>query len=102
MNTTFSRPAAAARSSPRTTAAELSKVLGQSVYVENKPGGAGNVAMQEVAARRPAHHHPGPHRHAGGQPFIFDKLPYDPVKDFRRSRCWPRCPACTWCGPTCR
>jgi tripartite-type tricarboxylate transporter receptor subunit TctC len=29
----------------RATAVELAKLLGQSVYVDNKPGGAGNVAM---------------------------------------------------------
>src|SRR5688572_12896994 len=33
----------------RATAAELTKLLGQSVYVDNKPGAAGNVAMAEVA-----------------------------------------------------
>ena len=33
----------------RATAAELAKLLGQSVFVDNKPGGAGNVAMGEVA-----------------------------------------------------
>ena len=39
----------------RTTAFELAKLLGQSVYVDNKPGAAGNVAMQEVA--RAEHHY---------------------------------------------
>ena len=39
----------------RSTAAELTKLLGQSVYVENKPGGAGNVAMAEVAAATDQH-----------------------------------------------
>ena len=33
----------------RATALELSKTLGQTVYVENKPGGGGNIAMGEVA-----------------------------------------------------
>lgn len=33
----------------RSVAAELTKQLGQSVYVENKPGGAGVSAMQDVA-----------------------------------------------------
>ena len=40
----------------RSVAAELTKQLGQSVFVENKPGGAGTVAMAEVAkAERDGH-----------------------------------------------
>ena len=68
----------------RTTAAELTKSLGQSVYVDNKPGGAGNVAMGEVA--RAEDQHTLILGHIGTlavNPYIFDKLPYDPVKDFR-------------------
>lgn len=68
----------------RTTAVEVSKVLGQSVFVDNKPGGAGNVAMQEVA--RADDQHTVILGHIGTlavNPYIFDKLPYDPVKDFR-------------------
>ncbi len=68
----------------RATAAELSKSLGQSVYVDNKPGGGGNVAMGEVA--RADDQHTLILGHIGTlavNPFIFDKLPYDPVKDFR-------------------
>ena len=68
----------------RTTAVELGKALGQSVYVDNKPGGAGNVAMQEVA--RAEDQHTLILGHIGTlavNPYIFDKLPYDPVKDFR-------------------
>jgi len=68
----------------RSTAAELTKLLGQSVYVENKPGGAGNVAMAEVAAATDQHTlvlgHIGT---LAVNPFIFDKLPYDPVRDFK-------------------
>ena len=68
----------------RTTALELSKSLGQSVYVDNKPGGAGNVAMQEVARADDGHTiilgHIGT---LAVNPYIFDKLPYDPVKDFK-------------------
>ena len=68
----------------RSTAAELTKLLGQSVYVENKPGGAGNVAMAEVAAATDQHTlvlgHIGT---LAVNPFIFDKLPYDPDRDFK-------------------
>ncbi|MGA8784912.1 MAG: tripartite tricarboxylate transporter substrate binding protein, partial [Polaromonas sp.] len=31
----------------RSTANELGKTLGQSVFVDNKPGASGNIAMQE-------------------------------------------------------
>jgi tripartite-type tricarboxylate transporter receptor subunit TctC len=41
----------------RSTAAELSKTLGQNVFVDNKPGAAGNIAMQEVARAEPARTH---------------------------------------------
>jgi tripartite-type tricarboxylate transporter receptor subunit TctC len=68
----------------RTTAVELGKLLGQSVYVDNKPGGAGNVAMQEVA--RAEDQHTLILGHIGTlavNPNIFDKLPYDANKDFK-------------------
>ncbi|NRF65358.1 tripartite tricarboxylate transporter substrate binding protein [Aquincola sp. S2] len=68
----------------RASAAEMAKLLGQSVYVDNKPGAAGNVAMQEVA--RADDQHTVILGHIGTlavNPFIFDKLPYDPNKDFK-------------------
>ena len=68
----------------RTAAVGLSGLLGQSVFVDNKPGGAGNVAMQEVA--RAEDQHTLILGHIGTlavNPYIFDKLPYDPNKDFR-------------------
>ena len=68
----------------RTVAVELGKALGQSVYVDNKPGAAGNVAMQEVA--RAEDQHTLILGHVGTlavNPYIFDKLPYDPNKDFK-------------------
>ena len=53
----------------RSVAQELTKQLGQTVYVENKPGGAGTIAMQEVAGARTGwlHDHSGPRRHARRQ-----------------------------------
>ena len=68
----------------RSTAVEMTRLLGQSVFVDNKPGGAGNVAMTEVA--RSDDQHTLILGHIGTlavNPYIFDKLPYDPVKDFR-------------------
>ena len=70
----------------RATAAELAKLLGQSVFVDNKPGGAGNVAMGEVA--RADDQHTLILGHIGTlavNPFIFDKLPYDLAKGVRAS-----------------
>jgi tripartite-type tricarboxylate transporter receptor subunit TctC len=68
----------------RATGAEMSRLLGQSVYVDNKPGGAGNVAMGEVAHAEDQHTlvlgHIGT---LAVNPFIFAKLPYDPQKDFK-------------------
>ena len=40
----------------RSVAAELTKSLGQSVFVENKPGGAGTVAMMEAVKSNPDGH----------------------------------------------
>ena len=68
----------------RSTAAELTKSLGQSVFVENKPGAAGNLAMQDVA--RAEDQSTVILGHIGTlavNPYIFDKLPYDPNKDFQ-------------------
>ena len=68
----------------RSTAAELTKLLGTSVFVDNKPGGAGNLAMAEVA--RADDQHTLVLGHIGTlavNPYIFDKLPYDPQRDFR-------------------
>jgi len=68
----------------RATAFELTKSLGQTVYVENKPGAAGNVAMQEVA--RSDDQHTVILGHIGTlavNPYMFDRLPYDPNRDFK-------------------
>ena len=69
----------------RSLAAQLSTSLGQQVFVDNKPGGAGNVAMEEVK-RAPADGYTMILGHVGVlavNPALFGKsLPYDPVKDF--------------------
>lgn len=67
----------------RALAGEMAKTIGQNVFVENKPGGAGNIAMQEVANASDEHTlilgHIGT---LAVNQFIFPKLPYDPNKDF--------------------
>ena len=68
----------------RSVAAELSKQLGQSVYVENKPGGAGVVAMSE-AAKAPPDGHTIILGHVGTlavNPYMLANQPYDVNKDF--------------------
>ena len=68
----------------RSFAAEMAKTLGQTVLVESKPGGAGNIAMQEAKNSAPDGYtiilgHVGT---LAVNPAMFAKLPYDPVKDF--------------------
>ena len=67
----------------RALAGEMGKTLGQNVFVENKPGAGGNIAMQEVANSTDEHTlilgHIGT---LAVNPYIFAKLPYDPIKDF--------------------
>ena len=67
----------------RALAGEMAKTIGQNVFVENKPGAGGNIAMQEVAAATDDHTlilgHIGT---LAVNPYIFAKLPYDPIKDF--------------------
>jgi tripartite-type tricarboxylate transporter receptor subunit TctC len=67
----------------RALAGEMAKTIGQNVFVENKPGGAGNIAMQEVANNTDEHTlilgHIGT---LAMNPYIFPKLPYDAAKDF--------------------
>ena len=68
----------------RTVANELTRQLGQTVFVDNKGGGAGIPAMQEVAKAAPDGHtiilgHVGS---LAVNPYIFPSLPYDVNKDF--------------------
>lgn len=69
----------------RAVAAELTRILGQNVYVENKPGGAGTIAMTEVARAAPDGHslilgHVGT---LAVNPFAMARQPYDVNRDFQ-------------------
>jgi len=68
----------------RTVANELTRQLGQTVFVENKGGGAGIPAMQDVAHAAPDGHtiimgHVGS---LAVNPYIFPNQPFDVNKDF--------------------
>jgi len=68
----------------RTVAHELTKQLGHTVFVDNKGGGAGIPAMQEVAKAAPDGYtiimgHVGS---LAVYPYIFPNPPYDVNKDF--------------------
>lgn len=68
----------------RSVAAELTRQLGQSVFVENKPGGAGVSAMAEVAKAPPDGHtlilgHVGT---LAVNPYMLKNQPYDVNRDF--------------------
>ncbi|MDH4375812.1 MAG: tripartite tricarboxylate transporter substrate binding protein [Ramlibacter sp.] len=68
----------------RSVAAELTKQLGVSVFVENKPGGAGVTAMQEAQKSAPDGHtliltHVGT---LAVNPYMLKNQPYDVNKDF--------------------
>lgn len=67
----------------RAVAGEMAKTIGHNVFVDNKPGAAGNIAMQEVASSTDDHTlilgHIGT---LAVNPYIFDRLPYDAARDF--------------------
>ncbi|MGB4061225.1 MAG: tripartite tricarboxylate transporter substrate binding protein [Burkholderiaceae bacterium] len=68
----------------RALAPELSKALGQTVFVENKPGAGGNVGADLVAKSAPDGYNlvmgtVGTH---GINKSLYNKMPFDPQKDF--------------------
>jgi tripartite-type tricarboxylate transporter receptor subunit TctC len=68
----------------RSVAAEMSRSLGQEIYIENKGGGGGNLAMHDVA-RADADGYTLIIGHVGSlamTPFITPNLGYDVNRDF--------------------
>lgn len=68
----------------RGTAAGMAASLGQSVFVDNKPGGSGNIAMQDCLNAGDGHTiilgHIGT---LAVNPYLFAKLPFDVNRDFK-------------------
>lgn len=69
----------------RLVAPKLQEAIGQPVVVENKPGAGGNIGADMVAKAAPDGHtllvgYNGP---LAINVTLFDKMPYDPVKDLQ-------------------
>ncbi|MBM3645534.1 MAG: tripartite tricarboxylate transporter substrate binding protein [Alphaproteobacteria bacterium] len=77
-------PGGASDAAARVIAGPLQEKLGQTVIVDNKPGGGTTIGANFVLAARDDFHtvmlsNSAPISIA---PYLFDKPPYDPLKDF--------------------
>ena len=77
-------PGGVTDTSGRLIAENLSKRLGQQVYVENKPGASGNIGTTQVANAEPDGYTLvlGFDGTMVINPHVFDKIPFDTIKDF--------------------
>ena len=67
----------------RLLAPSLSEELGQSVIVENRPGGGATIGMDVVAKSKPDGYTLGvANTSYGANPFVMSKMPFDTQKDF--------------------
>ena len=77
-------PGGASDVTARTLGAKLSESLGQAVVIENRPGANGIIALEQVAKAPPDGYtllmaNLGPN---AINPVVYNKLPYDAIKDF--------------------
>ena len=68
----------------RTVAEAMAKPLGRTIIVNNKPGAATNIAADYVAKSKDLGNimFTADFATLAANPWLFSKLPYDPVKDF--------------------
>ena len=76
-------PGGAVDIASRAIAAELSKTLGQTVTVDNKPGAGGNIGGAETARSAPDGYtiFMTTSGISAINPFLYAKMPFDPMKD---------------------
>ena len=69
----------------RALAEEVRQPLGQTIIVENKPGAGGNIGVDLVGRSDPDGYTlvMGAVATFAINPWLFEKLPYDPIKDFQ-------------------
>ena len=77
-------PGGSSEAVSRAFAGKMGEALGQQIIVDNRPGGAGNIAMEAAAKADPDGYtlilgHIGT---LAVNPYMFTKLPYDANKDF--------------------
>jgi tripartite-type tricarboxylate transporter receptor subunit TctC len=77
-------PGGATDITARVLSEPLSRVLGQTVIVENRAGAGGSIGMTEVSKSAPDGLTLGVATLSthGVNPVVYKKLPYDPIKDF--------------------
>ena len=67
----------------RLLAPSLTEELGQSVIIENRPGGGATIGMDVVAKSKPDGYTLGvANTSYGANPFVMSKMPFDTQKDF--------------------
>jgi tripartite-type tricarboxylate transporter receptor subunit TctC len=78
----------------------LSKQLGQSVVVINRPGGAGTIGMNDVAKAQPDGYTFGAASFSfAANPSVLKTMPFDPLKDFEPVTMVAEAPLLVLVGP---
>lgn len=69
----------------RTIAEQMGRTMGRTIIINNKPGGATNIAADYVAKSKAQDHmlFTADFATLAANPWLFSKLPFDPDKDFK-------------------